>query len=665
MKKKFLVMSLIVASITYADEFYESQSVKLNDTVISTTGFAEDRKNISSSVTVVTSKEIQDKNYKNVTEVLKSISNISVTYNVFGGIVDLRGQGDRAKAKVQVLVDGVNINPIDVSHGVIPLNSIDITNVDRIEVISGGGAVLYGSGTAGGVINIITKKNLENSKFSGNFGVDAASYNTLNYNASVAGLITKKLELGLDYNSSESDGYREYSNLEKNYYSINSKYAISDKQKIGLKFGKYEDEYYSPAYLTESQLNEDKYGASETSKDKVSNYSTDRDEYSLHYDYELNEKTKFSLVSSLTEMTTIAKSYSSSYNTTTTFEDDKLSIKPKLNYNYNKGSLVLGYDFVSNDAIRDSDYTGVMATASNTYDMNKTSNSAYVNNRFDIGKVQLNTGYRYEASDYNIQRLSYLGTKTYDLNKTTKDDAYSLGLNYLYSDSGKIFVKYENGYTMPNPTAFVNKVNSTTYELSGIVNESFDSYELGFEDYIGKTNITGAVYQTNTKNEIAVSMQGTSAWTYYNIDATSRLGAELSLEHTFKKISLKESVAYVDAKVTEGTYKDKEIPNVSKISASLDVRYEFNDKFDLSSNTTYKDKYYLDAANASGEVNDKFITNLTGNYKLNNKFKLYAGINNIFNEEYFNNVSYTSSTNTFTYDPAAERNYFAGFKYNF
>ena len=43
--------------------------------------------------------------------------------------------------------------------------------------------------------------------------------------------------------------------------------------------------------------------------------------------------------------------------------------------------------------------------------------------------------------------------------------------------------------------------------------------------------------------------------------------------------------------------------------------------------------------------------------------KLYTGINNLFDEKYFNNVSYSSGT--FTYDPAAERNYFAGFKYSF
>lgn len=270
-------MAIIASSIAYADEFYGTTSVNLEDTVVSTTGFAEDRKNVTASVVVVTSEEIKEKNYKTVSEVLKATSNINITYNVFGGVVDLRGQGDRAKAKVQILVDGVNINPIDVGHGVTPLNSIDIENVERIEVVSGGGAVVYGSGTAGGVINIITKRNLGASKITGNVGVDIASYNTNSYNLSLAGKVTDKLELGATYNGAQGDGYRKYSDMEKSYLALDSKYKVSDKQNLSIKLGKYEDAYHSPAYLTKAQLDSDRTGASEASSSLVSAYDTTRD----------------------------------------------------------------------------------------------------------------------------------------------------------------------------------------------------------------------------------------------------------------------------------------------------------------------------------------------------------------------------------------------------
>ena len=47
---------------------------------------------------------------------------------------------------------------VDAAHGIIPLEMIAIKDVEQVEVMPGGGAVLYGSGTRGGVVNIITKQ---------------------------------------------------------------------------------------------------------------------------------------------------------------------------------------------------------------------------------------------------------------------------------------------------------------------------------------------------------------------------------------------------------------------------------------------------------------------------------------------------------------------------
>ncbi|SQD08279.1 Enterobactin outer-membrane receptor [Fusobacterium necrophorum subsp. necrophorum] len=56
------------------------------------------------------------------------------------------------------MIDGVPVNMLDSSHRKVPLNTVNPNQIERIEVIPGGGAVLYGNGTAGGVINILTKK---------------------------------------------------------------------------------------------------------------------------------------------------------------------------------------------------------------------------------------------------------------------------------------------------------------------------------------------------------------------------------------------------------------------------------------------------------------------------------------------------------------------------
>lgn len=70
----------------------------------------------------------------------------------------MRGSGEKSLSRVKILVDGVSINPTEETMASLPINSIPIETIKKIEVIPGGGATLYGSGSVGGVINIVTNQ---------------------------------------------------------------------------------------------------------------------------------------------------------------------------------------------------------------------------------------------------------------------------------------------------------------------------------------------------------------------------------------------------------------------------------------------------------------------------------------------------------------------------
>src|SRR3712207_1440001 len=76
------------------------------------------------------------------------------------GEIDIRGQGEgNASKNLQVLIDGAPIttlvnHPLQTNYDIVP-----VENIERIEIIPGGGSIIYGSGTAGGVINITTNLN--------------------------------------------------------------------------------------------------------------------------------------------------------------------------------------------------------------------------------------------------------------------------------------------------------------------------------------------------------------------------------------------------------------------------------------------------------------------------------------------------------------------------
>ena len=122
-----------------------------------------------------------------------------------------------------VLVDGIPLN----MDGRYNLDDIPSDAIERIEVVKGGGSVLYGSEATGGVINIITKKQLRNKikVATGNYGkerydisIGAGKFNLL------AGLENRgeaKNLKGLGYNKApEKESVYDYGKGERQSMSI-------------------------------------------------------------------------------------------------------------------------------------------------------------------------------------------------------------------------------------------------------------------------------------------------------------------------------------------------------------------------------------------------------------------------------------------------------------
>lgn len=109
------------------------------------------------NVTVITSDQIEQSSELSVPEILTHQVGIQNTDTVGFGIdakPNMRGYGDRTG--VLVLVDGVRMNSPGDSTANALWAAIPPQDIDRIEIIRGGGSTIYGEGAIGGVINIIT-----------------------------------------------------------------------------------------------------------------------------------------------------------------------------------------------------------------------------------------------------------------------------------------------------------------------------------------------------------------------------------------------------------------------------------------------------------------------------------------------------------------------------
>lgn len=666
--KKICLLSLILSSILYGrEENANSNAIQLNKSVISTSGFETTARNTVKNVIIISGEELHNKSYIKVTDVLRDVPGLRVFRTKFGNIVDLRGQGiSKIKSNVQVMVDGVNINPLDPAHGSLSIDAIPLENIERIEILPGGGSVIYGNGTVGGAINIITK--LKAQKVYNEVGIRTGSYNTNDYKVAIGQKFNNGLAFQMSYNGGKTKGYRKGDKNNHNYFEGAINYKIDKESNINFKYYRYENKNYTLDSLTKKQIDTDRrqQGKEEPSRNKLT-----KDSYNLNYQNKLSDKFTVSLDTSYQNTINILGN-----NRDGLFSDKKTQVSPKLKYQYMKDSeVVVGVDYRKNKATRKALKSGYLGRFKEyEYNMKKDSLGAFVYNKTRVNDFEFIQGYRREESKFssNRRQIVLMNSKVLGkskMNKKMNNDAYELGLNYLYSDTGNLYGRFESGFRTPAPTEFVDKPKNETYVENNLKAETYKTFEIGAKDYIYNSFVALTFFYTESKNEIISTGNMPKFWKFENIGKTKRKGVELQLKQEMEKLSISESFSYIDARIVKDDENSKDngrgkyIPGVSKVAANISLKYNFTANFSTTLATTYKSPYFIDKTNEGGKVNKKFVTDLTINYNFENGINLYAGINNLFDDKYYDNV--TREKGVTCYNPAPGRNYFVGVEYTF
>ncbi|EHN6915525.1 TonB-dependent receptor [Campylobacter jejuni] len=702
-KKAFKLSLFALLLITNLNAQESNKAINLQKVVISTTGFEQDADSNLRNVISIEGKDLQNKGYISLEQALERISGISFVNFGLGRNIDMRGQGDKSNIAVKVMVDGRAINVLDNSHGVTPLDSINLDNVERIEIIPGGGSVLYGSGTRGGVINIITKKQ-KSDAFAINLKSSVYDHDGLGGNLGINGAkqINENLAFSFDIQSFNLDGYQEGYN-EKGYFINTKTYIdINDNSDLTLGYNYFKSKNTSSGYLTKAQAQSDP-----TQKGNSDNIiQINRPEISLDYHYYFDDIWEFNLeafwqnqkINYLKDVSTMSYMNMSLpvYLNGSGFEDTLtgISLKNKLNY-ANNSYFIFGYEFANHDAKRTSiihyDVNSPKFQMSHTMttlmDMDKQSHSIFTLDSHEFNDIfSISGGARYEYSLYDTNRnytsnmiifqRSTIKTELFSIDDTSHNFAFEITPNFKYSDTGKLYIKYEKGFVSPSPAQFVNKDQKTQKYYSANLNpEIFDTFELGIDDFwwdFYGFNLT--LFYTLSKDEISYlgnpHATGGGFWQYYNIDQTHRLGVELNLSQNFLDDDLifRESLTYLDAKISKGINDGMRIPYVSKIKATAGLEYAWNKNFSNFIDLTYfsraKDGGTIDEntgkMSKNSWIRDYFLTDIGMKYNYK-KLQILAGIHNLFDKRYY---TYQDSIND-QYLVGNGRNYYVEFKYAF
>lgn len=165
----------------------EPETVRETVTVYSGSRQSELQESLNAAVNVVTRKDILDKGYQTVGEVLKEVPGVQTRLGSDTGTVSgiageqIQGVGSR---QALVLLDGFPIIAArGIKSGTINLDRQSTGKIEQVEVVQGAASALYGSDAIGGVVNLISRE--PTKPFSANFSVSGGNFGVLSQGAEI------------------------------------------------------------------------------------------------------------------------------------------------------------------------------------------------------------------------------------------------------------------------------------------------------------------------------------------------------------------------------------------------------------------------------------------------------------------------------------------------
>ena len=237
MKKQIISLGalLIVSSVSAQMQFkQESDTVRIlqiEDINLHKTGNPNKAKPLSSKsnltimenpqpVAIVTHEIIEQQQAKQLSDVLQNVNGLYITSSRGNSQDSFGGRGFNFGN------DNIFKNGARVNSGVFP----EVSGLERVEVLKGGNAMLYGNVAAGGVVNLITKK--PRFDFGGSVGLSVGSWNTYKPTVDFYGPVSDKIAFRVNGAYETADSFRDVVSSSKYYFNPSILFNIGEKSQL-------------------------------------------------------------------------------------------------------------------------------------------------------------------------------------------------------------------------------------------------------------------------------------------------------------------------------------------------------------------------------------------------------------------------------------------------
>jgi vitamin B12 transporter len=238
-----------------------------------------------------------------------------------------------------------------------------------------------------------------------------------------------------------------------------------------------------------------------------------------------------------------------------------------------------------------------------------------------------------------------LGGRFNHHNRYGDNFTYSFNPSYLINSTTKLFLNITSGFRAPS----IDELFGPYGANPNLKPEVSNTQEAGIQTELvqKELSITVSGFNRNISDVIIYGLNG-----YENRDEQHDYGAEVDLNYSFKKFSLKASYSYIDGKLTEKLEKDTSFYNLlrrPKHGANFFAGYQATKQFFVSVSLQQigdrTDDYFDPITYEVSEVNLKSYTllNVYLEYKFSkNKLRLFAAANNITdNKDYYEVYGYS------------------------
>ncbi|XOV82292.1 MAG: TonB-dependent receptor family protein [bacterium] len=285
-------------------------------------------------------------------------------------------------------------------------------------------------------------------------------------------------------------------------------------------------------------------------------------------------------------------------------------------------------------------------------------------------QLSLVLGLRYDDIELDVDD-SFLANA--DQSSTLSFDQWSpmAGLSWTLNDQLTFYANYATSFETPTFTELASPARTLSVSLGGFNNVSAqeaESFEFGLkgDGFDQRLAFELAVYQINVEDEItSVEDIGNRAF-FANAD-TDRKGVELSAVADFSE-SLRVSVAYTYADFEfesfDGSpqFEGNTLPGLPEHQFFAELRYQHDRGLYAVADVLYMDKLFVDNAN-SGTSDSAVVANLRMGYRAARdrwSWSPFIGVNNLADEDYNANVRINGFGGRL-FEPAPGRNVYAGF----